>query len=116
MKFGCYLHHTRFHSLLYGDQCLHRPLRGMSIRKLICEYPGAENIMMFDFAHFVDKCLCRPSMFPVTGSDIFGRLLCTDTRCTLFGQLTADCLDMDTPTSHRMLLPIVPASSLADDF
>jgi hypothetical protein len=72
--------------------------------------------MMFDFVYCAEKCLFRPWMFLVTGSDEFVTLLSTDSRCTLYGQLTADRIDMDIPISHRMLLLISPAASLADDF
>jgi hypothetical protein len=39
-----------------------------------------------------------------------------DTRCTLYGELTADRIDMDILTSHCLLLLISPAVSLPDDF
>jgi hypothetical protein len=68
MRFGDYLNHICFHSLIYSDYSLFCPLSGMLIRKFIWGNPRANNITMFDFPDSAAGYHCQRRRFAVMGS------------------------------------------------
>jgi len=68
MRFGYYLYHICFSSILEGVESLCCPLLGMLITKIVCEDAQAENFKIINFADCVDKFLGRPWRFPIIGS------------------------------------------------
>jgi hypothetical protein len=67
-RFGYYLNHTHFHSLLYGVQCPVHPQLGTHITKCVRFNATSFDIMMFDIADSVAKSLGQPWTFSMTGS------------------------------------------------
>jgi len=69
MRFHYYINEIWFPSFLRGDYSPFHPLSGMPMIKFFSKIPGAENIMMFEFADCADNCLGRPSRLSITASD-----------------------------------------------
>jgi len=78
--------------------------------KFVREDPRADDIMMFDFADWAEKCLRWPLRFAIAGSNKLVTELSTYTSCTVDCSLTALYIDMELLTSNWMLLPIIAAS------
>jgi len=87
----------------------------MPVMKLVRENPRADNIMMFDFAHCVDRCLDYPWRVPVTGKDKLITWLSKYTHCTVRSQLEAVYLVMDILTSNCLRFLILTGSGPTDD-
>ena len=69
VRFGCYLNHIRLRSLLAGLKSPIQPVPETFIIKFFCHNPRTDNIVRFNLADSVDRCLRRPWRSPVTGSD-----------------------------------------------
>jgi len=73
----------------------------MHVTIFLCENVRADNIMMFDFVHCIDKGLGQSLRFPGTGSKELMTSLSLYTRSTVRGQLTA--VDPFRILSHPIL-------------
>jgi hypothetical protein len=116
MRYGDYLNHRWFQSLLYGEKSLYLPPLGMLITKLVRDNRRAGTIMMFEIADCADKCLGRPWRVPVTGSNKLDMFLMTYIHCVLHRHLMAVHQGMNVLTSNCMLRLIHAASRLKNDF
>jgi len=68
MKFGFSFYHIWFRSLLWGMWRQFHRFMGMIIAKFVCYNTRTGNVMMFNSAECVDKCLCRPQRVPLRES------------------------------------------------
>ena len=73
-------------------------------------------MMMFNLVECADKCLGQQWRFPISSGNKVVTYLSALTRCTLYSQLAFVRHGMNILTSNCMLLLILAASSLTDDF